>query len=146
MTQRFIGLCRFVEEDGEKYGEKSMYGHTKASEKRDYEYLLPEGATGEEKFAVVSPSNKMTLGGLKIVRITAVRPTTEQEYAGDLKPVVAAFAVAPYLEWTEKLAKRRALMIQVEKKVSERSKIAQLEALAGDDPEARQLLDALKAL
>ncbi len=140
MTNRFIAVARFTDED-----EENSYGH-RGKAARDYEYLLPESATGSEKFAVVTPSSRTTLGDMKLVRIKEIKSVAEQEFPGDLKPVVAAFDTDEFLVWSQKLAKRKSLMVQIEKKVSERSKIAQLEALAGDDPDARMLLDALKAL
>lgn len=134
---RFIAVARFAEDD--------EYVH-QASQRKDYEYLLPVNATGKEDYAVVCTADTISIQKMKIVRIKSVKEAVEQEYPGDLKTVVAAFSAEDYKTERTRLAKRRSLLVQIEKKISERTKIAALEALAGDDPEARALLDALKAL
>jgi hypothetical protein len=134
---RYIAVCRFVEDD--EFARQP-------SQRRDYEYLLPSGATGDEDYCVVCTADTISIQKMKIVKIKSVKAAVEQDYPGDLKTVVAAFSTRDYIAERTRLAKRKSLLVQIEKKISERSKIAALEALAGDDPEAQALLDALKAL
>lgn len=138
-NRQLVAVVRFLDESD---AETVKY----PSKMKDYEYLLPLGSVGTEEYAVVSPQVPLTRNSMKVVKIREIRQLADQRHEGDLKPVVAAFSTRGFLEWTERLAKKKALMAQIEKKVAERSKVAQLEALAGDDPEARALLDALRAL
>jgi len=83
---------------------------------------------------------------LRIVEILEVKPAREQDYDGRLKPMVAAFMTANYMAEMERVARRAALMKRAEAKVAELSKISALEAIAGNDLEAREILDELKGL
>lgn len=139
---RHIAVCHFVAEDDPAY-EKSR------SRKDGYEYLLPESYSADSEvpgYAVVCAPDRMNLVDFKVVKIRAVREMTEQQYEGNLKQVVAVFSTDEYVAAKEKLAKKAALLVQIEKKVAERSKVKALEDIAGSDPEARALLEAFKAL
>ena len=131
------------EEDGTHFTRSTSMGA------QEYEYLAPEGATGEEKYAVVVCTKDGKIrdsGSLKVVRVLAFRELVNQEYDGELKSVVALVDTSAYLKSEDVRVQKRKLLAQIEKKISERSKLSQLEALADDDEEAKALLAAFKAL
>lgn len=131
------------EEDGTHFTRSKSMGAT------EYEYLAPDGATGEEKYAVIACTKDGKIrdaGSLKIVRVVAFRDAVDQKYDGELKSVVALVDTSAYLKSEDVRVQKRKLLAQIEKKISERSKLSQLEALAGDDEEAKALLAAFKAL
>lgn len=114
---------------------------------QEYEYLAPESAKGTEKFAVVCPKGAVNnAGNLKVVRVLRFKDMKEKVFDGDLKPVVDLVDTDAFEEQQARYVRKKQVMAQIEQKISERSKISQLEALAGDDPEALALLKELKNL
>lgn len=145
MSNRKIVVVNYYDENEDVMGQ---YTGLRANRTKNYEYLAPEGATGNEKFAVVCVSSKISQkkDGLKIVKIVEFRELTTQQFEGDLKSVVAVLDTDAFERDETRRAEKKALLSKIEKKLSERTKITQLEALIGDDEEAAALLAAYKAL
>lgn len=131
------------------FDEESEYP-AKKNVAREYEYLLPDDAPESPTWVVVratAHTESIDLAShMKIVRVKAVRTVADSYYEGVLKPVVAAFTTDWWKEELDRAKKRASLLAKIERKVSERSKIAQLEALLGEDAEARELLEEFKSL
>jgi hypothetical protein len=120
----------------------------RAQAEKEYEYILPDGATGKETHGVVfvSDGSVARTSGLRLVTIKEIKELGDAFYNGDLKVMVAAFDIGVYNEILSRRTKKIALMGRVDKVLAESTKIEQLRAAAVSNPEAKELLEQLEKL
>jgi hypothetical protein len=123
----------------------------RAQDDKQYEYILPDGATGKETHGVVFVDGGTGLhaahvSGLRIVTIKEVKELGDVYYNGDLKLMAAAFDIGVFNDHISKHAKKVALMGRIDKILAESTKVEQLRAAAANNPAAKELLEQLEKL
>lgn len=111
----------------------------KVNETADYEYLMADSIQGTPTHAVIRGGPQGT--GMKVVRIKEIRDPLNQQYSGELKPIVTAFTLDEYEEILARQKRRAQLEIQLKRKLDKLSLIQQFALLGGaQDKETNDML------
>lgn len=114
-----------------------------------YEYLIPVDTPKEHGFAVITRADnakKVTADNMRVVAITETKPLMDREFDGKLKHVVATFSTDGYAGLVERQRKKESLMVLMQARLEEASRLAAFEALSEKDPELKKLVDEFKKL
>jgi hypothetical protein len=82
----------------------------------------------------------------KVVRIKCIKPMTEQQFFGTLKPLVAVFDAQEYIANLERTQKLCRLEVCMQERAERAEKIARMKALAEHDPDMAEMVREYTAL